>query len=159
MKKLLAPIAASLILFTVGCKSTGNNPNIGPSLLRFTVGTAAGYELSQRTEAVPAVRIAANVICAAANGTNLSPAQIIADLNTLGPQSDDAVFIIRAAVGAYTLIWNGYVGNTTNVTELQPYLMATCLGLGDALPPTARDRAPAVKSDPKWVAPQVRFKR
>lgn len=130
MKKLIALSLLAAIITLTGCK-TNDNANVGPALLRLGVSTAAGYSLLKHPEAVAGVSVGASIICAAANGTNISPAQVVAALNAYGELTPEAVFVLNAAIGAYTLAFNG-LSDTNNATA-NPYLVATCGGLQDAL--------------------------
>jgi hypothetical protein len=149
MKKLILSIAAVALLVTAGCKTA--NPNAGPALLRLGVSTTAGYSIMRYPQAVPGVRAGADVICAAAAGTNVSPVQIVAALDAYGVKSPEAVFILNAALGAYNIAYNGL--SSTNAA--QPYAQAVCDGLHDALmlSPTVALRN-SVRLQ-QW--PQVRF--
>jgi hypothetical protein len=58
-----------------GCAS-GSKMN--PSIVRLGVGTTTAYALSKNPKAVKYVQAVAPVVCSAATGTNLAPAQIVA---------------------------------------------------------------------------------
>lgn len=167
----LLPILCVTIALLTGCK-TNDNANVGPALLRLGVSTAAGYSLMKYPEAVAGVSVAASIICASAEGTNVSPAEVVAALNVYGEFTQQEWFIVNTAMNAYTLAFNG-LSNTNNATA-NPYLVAACGGLHDALGiPTSSPtgvsaaggavsfrRAPAVltyQPVPGW--PQVQFKR
>ena len=128
--KLIALSLLAAAITLTGCK-TNNQSNVGPGLLRLGVSTAAGYSLMKNPEAAPGVRAGAAIVCSVANGTNLSPAAIVAALNN-GPMDDESVFILNAGIGAYTLIFNG-LSDTNNVATIRPYTLAVCDGLNDAL--------------------------
>lgn len=150
---LILTLAASLLTFT-GCKNT--NPNIGPAMLRLGVSTTAGYSLMNNPKALPGVKAGASVICSVVNGTNVSPAAIVSALDAYGANNPETVFILNTAVSAYTLIYNSLPD--TNVIVAQPYALAVCDGLNDALlfvsPPSAVLSSPRFQS--QW--PQMKFK-
>lgn len=156
---LLIALAAALIAGS-GCKSA--NPTVGPALLRLGVSTGAGYALQKYPVAVPGVRAGADIVCALANGTNPDPAQMVAALDAYGQKSPEAVLILNAALAAYEIVYEGL--NNTNQTAAQPYAMALCGGLTDALAlygggavnvPATRALSPFTHGSPKF--PQVRY--
>ena len=146
MKKLLLiPIVALLAL--TGCKTS--NPNVGPALLRLGVSSGAGYSLMRYPAAVPAVRASADIVCAVAAGTNVSPANIVAALDAYNFNTAESIFIINAALGAYELCFNGL----SDTGDAKPYAEALCGGLQDAL---LLVPSKSFRSNEKW--PQAKFK-
>lgn len=147
MKRLfLIPILA-LALFVSGCAST-NNSNVGPGLLRLGVSSAASYSIQRYPEAVPGVTAGKDIICSVAMGTDLSPVNIVAALYAYDQKTPESVFILNAAIGAYTLVYNGL--SDTNAAK--PYVTAVCDGLNDAL---VGSRDGRVLGSTQW--PQLHF--
>lgn len=144
-----------LLLGSTGCRNP--NANVGPALLRLGVSTSAGYSILKHPEAVPGVRAGASVVCAAAHGTNVSPAAIVAALDAYGEKTPETVFILNAAVSAYEIVYAGL--SDTNSASASPYAIAVCDGLNDALllaPSSVRRNAILRANVPRW--PQVKFK-
>ena len=158
-KRILSVIALAVLAFgVVGCKNTGGT-SIGPPLLRLGVSSGASYSLLKYPQAAPAVKASASIICAQANGTNLSQAEVVAAVNAYQDQTPESVLIVNSAIGLYTLVWNGYGESAvSNSPTLKLYLGATCDGLNDAiawLPQPGMARAPR-PHDKGW--PHVNFK-
>lgn len=151
MKKLILATILALPLIFSGCKSS--NPNIGPALLQVGVSTGAGYGILKYPQAVPGVRAGADVICAAAAGTNVSPANIVAAIDAYGELTPEATFILQGALNAYSLVYNGM--SDTNTTVVRPYAQAVCNGLNEALLLSGQ-RGPAVVVDPDNKWPQLK---
>lgn len=155
MKRILPVVVASLTLALCGCK-TSNQTTVGPALLRLGVSTSAGYAILKYPTAVPGVKVGAEVICAAAHGTNVSPAQIVADLDAYGGRTPEATFILNSAISAYSLVYNSL--SPTN--SANPYTLAVCQGLEDALllapkPGMAKSASRNAPPNVKW--PQVEY--
>lgn len=146
MKRLLA---VSLLALTL-CGCAGTNSNVGPGLLRLGVSTSSAYAMSRYPESVPGVKAGASVVCSVASGEDLSPDRLVDALNAYGVKQPEAIFILRAAVGAYTLAFNGL----SDTNKALPYLQATCDGLNDALVMSPAERSLTVKRN---AFPQVRF--
>jgi hypothetical protein len=126
----------SLVLaaLTVGCSSV----RISPNLVRQGVATGVRYSVTKFPQAIPGVRVGETVICAAANGTNLNPATVVAQINAAaGPLSNESVLILNSSLILYIGLWESYGSNAvSNDAILKSYLMATCQGIDDGLPPT-----------------------
>lgn len=141
MKKTL--LSLSLIPAIFGC-STGGNSNLAPSLVRIGVSTGVAYGTVQYPKSVPGVRIAGEVICSAANGTNLSPTSVIEAIRAASPNiSPETTLIVNGALVLYIGVWNSYGQNAMgNLPDLKLYLKATCDGINDGL------LTPVTKSSP-----------
>jgi hypothetical protein len=101
--------------------------------------------------------LGATLVCAVAYSTNVSPAALVAALDSHGPWSPEAWFVLNGAVGAYNLAFNGL--QNTNITVAAPYLKAVCNGLDGALmmpapSPAARVTRQPVVVNPRW--PQMK---
>lgn len=154
MKRILPVVVVSLVLALCGCQS----PNLGPALLRSGVGVAAGFSILRYPDAAPGVKVGAEVICASAHHTNLSPAQITADLDAYGGRTKEATFILNSAINTYSLVYNSL--SSTNPAVVSPYVFALCDGLNDALllapkPGLAKSASRNAPPNVKW--PQVEY--
>lgn len=159
--KLFCLLTLPCLMLLGGCKNTGGNANVGPALLRLGVSTAAGYAILQNPEAAPGVRAGAGIVCAYAHATNVSPAEIVAAINAYGELKPEAVFILNAAISAYSLTFNGLAN--TNAATASPYAWALCDGLNDALllgggaNAASFSRSPNLLPVPDAAWPQVKF--
>jgi hypothetical protein len=136
MKRLTLPLVAAVALFAIGCKNT--SPTLGPALVQQGVATGVSYSVIKYTNAIPYLKVGAQVVCASAGGTNISPAAIITALeqssvaNSL--KTPEGVLIFNSALLLYTGIWESYGSNAVaSVAQLQPYLQATCNGMNQGL--------------------------
>lgn len=124
---LLLPV---LLLLLSGC----NNPTVGPAAMRLSVATAVGYSVQKYPQAIPGIKAGADIICAQASATNLSPANVVAAVNAYTEMTPESVLILNAGLGFYTLLWNSYGENAVKNSPLfQQYLLATCGGIRDGL--------------------------
>lgn len=137
MKNLiLIPVLAAVIILS-GCKS---GPGIlSPSLVQQGVATGVSYSSAKYPQAVPFLRAAADVICSAANGTNLAPADVVAAIesspSTAALKTPEGTLIINSALMLYIGVWNSYGSNAlASAPQIQPYLKATCDGTTEGLP-------------------------
>lgn len=163
MKKIPMILVVALTSLLMGCAT---NSSVGPALLRLGVSSTAGYSLMKNPSALPGVQAGASVVCAAAHGTNVSPASIVAALDAYGQRTPEAVFILNSAIGAYNIVYNGL--SSTNATSASPYALALCDGLNDALAMVSVPPVPGgVNAPPRIVAspkaqsqywPQIKFK-
>lgn len=157
MKRLTLPlILTALVAFAVGCKNT--SPTLGPSLVQQGVATGVSYSVIKYTNAVPYLKVGAQIVCASAAGTNISPAAIIASLeqsslaNSL--KTPEGVLIFNSAMLLYTGIWESYGSNAVaNVAQLQPYLQATCNGMNQGLAYTTL----SARNAPAATWPKAKF--
>lgn len=147
MKTQLALIALAGLLLA-GC--TGANAPLGQSIVRTSVSTGVAIGTAQHPEATPYVRTASLVICAAANQTNVQPAQIVANLEAAGVGNDVyAKLIVNGVLGIYTSVYEYYGSAIGNEVVLLGYLKAVCDGMNDGLPPaTAMSKALAGAKKP-----------
>lgn len=153
MKKLISLLA--LVALTAGCKSV----KISPAIVQSGVTASVMYGVTKYPSAIPAIRISEQVICSAANGTNLSPAAVVAAIEASEwekAKTPEAVFILNGVIMIYSSAWNSY-GNDAinNAPVFKEYLKAVCSGVHDGLPLTvARSIDPT--QNPKW--PLLQFK-
>lgn len=127
-------MSMALIPALCGCATVGNN-NLAPSLVRVGVSTTVAYGALKYPQSVPGVRIASEVICSAANGTNLSPASVIDAIHAASPTiSAETTLIVNGALVLYIGVWNSYGKSAvSNAPNLKLYLQATCDGIKDGL--------------------------
>lgn len=135
-KRYLPLLLLTATLILSGCK-TSSGPIISPRLLQFGVQSAVTFGVAKYPEARPFVKAAEPIICAAAEGTNLAPAQVIEALGMADVlKNPESVFIVNTAMLLYQGIWNAYGTEAVNNSEsLQAYLHATCLGIRLGLQP------------------------
>ena len=131
----LSLLTATLILS--GCSST--RPILSPAMLQAGVQSAVTFGVSKYPDAIPYVRAVEPIVCAASEGTNLAPAEVVAaiqDADVL--KTAESVFIVNSALLLYQGIYNAYGADAVNQSEsLRAYLHATCIGIGQGLPPGA----------------------
>lgn len=128
MKKYLIPF---ILMAVTGCSSL---KQISPALVQQGVSTTTRYALSKYPQAKPGVQIAQNVICSAANSTNIAPEQVVAAIQGTTQLTPESTLIINGALTLYIGIWDSYGADAVSKTPvLQTYLKATCDGLVDAL--------------------------
>jgi len=162
-KKLTSILAVLAIVVLSGC-ATGSKPLISPSVVQqgVTAGVKAGT-LKWPT-AIPYVEASVAVICSEAAGTNLSPAQVVADLEKSGAaafKTVEGVLIVQGGLLLYTTIWNAFGADAVNNAPVfKGYLQAVCQGMHDGLPPSgdtagARARRNAPDTSKAW--PQLKF--
>jgi len=140
---------AAALLATVGsgCKTTGSGPSLSPALVQIAVQTGTAFGVEKYPQALPALRVATPVVCSAANGTNIQPAQIVAAIQAAGVGTNiEAIVILNGAIAIYDTIFESYGADwLTNRPQLTLYLKAVCDGLTAGLPPqgmaTARAKA------------------
>lgn len=146
MKRLLLLPLLALALLT-GCKNVGNT--ITPALVQASVSSSVRFGIAKYPTARPAVTVGVEVICSQANGTNISPAAIVAAIeasNYASLKTPEAVFITQAIVQAYTIAWNSFAAGSVSNSVVRPYLQAVCSGgtegLGGVGTLTTTDRRP-----------------
>lgn len=130
-----------LLTLLAGCSTTATDPSsINPIVVRLGVSTGVTYGLSKYPQAVPGVRIAGEVICSAATGTNLSPDNLIAAIQGVSTNiTPETTLIVNGALVLYIGIWNSYGQSAlTNQPALRLYLQATCSGILDGLASSGR---------------------
>lgn len=100
------------------------------------VAAGSGFGVEQYPDAIPDLEIARGVICAAANGTNVAPDQVVASLVAAGVNNPHSKLIVNGSLAIYNTVFafygNDYVKNTPT---LQLYLGAVCDGLVMGVPP------------------------
>lgn len=148
---LLFGLCLSLL---TGCTSI--NPILSTQLLRSGVATGVSYGVSRYPQSVPGVRVVTEVVCAAAASTNISPANVIAAIQSSGVElTPETTLIVNGALLLYTGVWNAYGENAVNNPALKPYLQATCDGMKDGLPSTTA-KALEMKVDTRWPVLRAR---
>lgn len=138
--------AFSLLLpmLPLGCKS---NPQF--SHAAFTAAVTLGEQIAIEThpEAVPVLRVATPVVCSVANGTNVSAASIVAQLEAAGINDPTAKIIINGSLALFNIAISGL---STNSSELRLFAQDLCAGMTAGLPPvpTMAIRRSALASRP-----------
>src|SRR2546423_1751861 len=138
IKLTLLAVCASIALVVTGCKTT---PQTTQAIVQSTVATGVMFGVQKAPDAIPYLRAAAPVICSAANGTNLSPNQVVAALESsqaAALKTPTATLIINGALSLYMVLWDQYGSEyVKNTPLLQSYLVGTCNGITEGLPPTS----------------------
>ena len=145
---------AFFICFLTGCAH--NRPagsvvsQLGPPLLETGVYAAAYAAGHNSASAVPPLRVAASVFCAAANGTNVTPSDITAALEASLRKNPSLGAFVPVVVNLYSAAYNGLADKSA--VAASPYLDAVCSGINSALlvlgpvdgvnAPLARARSP-----------------
>lgn len=115
-----------------GCSTTPQPMTRAAVTGAVSLGVQIGTE--RYPESVPYIRAATPVVCSAADGTNIQPAEIVAALQPV-VTNDHAKMIINGAVVIYDVIFESY---GTNWIEHQAYLKdilgGVCDGLTQGLP-------------------------
>lgn len=144
-----------LLALVAGCSSVGK---ITPALVQQGAATAVSYGVEKYPTAIPYIKVAGAVICSAANGTNISPAEVVAAVeasNAGALKTPESVLILNGALLLYTGLWESYGADAvTEHEKLQLYLQATCNGIHDGLPDAARGRAPEPRNWPLIALPR-----
>ena len=132
MKRIFLPVVAAAILLC-GCSTV---KQITPKLVQQGTEAVVRFGVSRYPQAEPEVRIAGDVICSVANGTDLSPSNIVAQVKIIEPNlSPEGSLIINGGIMLYQGIWNSFGADAVNGNEqLKAYLQATCLGFTYGLP-------------------------
>lgn len=123
------------LLLMTGC-STAQGPI---SHAAFTAAVTIGEQIALEThpEATPYLRIAVPVVCSVANGTNVSPAAIVAALEAANVTNRTTRLIINSSLTLFNVVITG----ATNQSEVRVYAQDLCNGMISGLPPTGRERA------------------
>lgn len=153
--KLISLISIAALVFLVGCKNVGTI--LTPAIIEQGAYTAAHAAVNKYPAIIPEVRIATEVICAAGNSTNISPANITADIDKITTLSPTTVDIVNAALLGYNMAWSALGANDSinNIPVLKQDLQAVCNGLTKALPPVSGTKMAIV---PPAEFPLVHYK-
>ena len=117
------------LLALVGCK-TPSGP-VGHAAFTAAVTLGEQFALESHPESEPYVRVGATAVCAAAHGTNVSPAAIVQALNLAGVTNAQAKLIINSSLALFNVVIT-YAG--TNQTEARAYAQDLCNGMNAGLP-------------------------
>lgn len=140
MKKLfisLATVVLCLGLLT-GCKSTPIP--MQKAVYVTTVSTGVAFGVERYPQATPYLRVAQPIICAAGNGTNVTPAEVVAALQN-SPAANavatpEGKLILNGALAIYIGVFDSYGTDWVNEQEqLKQYLQWTCDAVALGLPP------------------------
>lgn len=159
MKRFLPSIALIALLAVTGCGTVKSV--VTPAVVQSGVSTGVRFGVSKYPTAIPAVRIATEVICSAANGTNVSPAEIVAAIEKSSFENlktPEAIFITQGIVNAYTIVWNSFASDAVSQSEALPYLQAVCNGGRDGLSGLGAAATGARSFGKPMHWPQLRFK-
>lgn len=128
-------LVASALAFT-GCQT---GPKLSPALVSVAVSTGVSLGVDKYPQTIPFIRAATPVVCAAANSTNIEPAQVVAALESSGvidKTNTTARLILNGALAVYITVFDNFGENWVNSKpELQSYLKAVCDGLTTGVPP------------------------
>ena len=121
----------------VGCASTPSTPSTNLqnaiTAIHTVVPIAVQYAVIQDSNNAAYCSLVADVIDAAANGTNFNPAQLMADINAI-PQasnSPEAKLVVVAVIGVYQGFFASQVtSNADTVTVLKAISASIRQGLG-----------------------------
>lgn len=153
MKTIASLLLGLALFFTVGCKS----PALTKGVVRTSVATGVGFGVIQHPSAIPYLRAAAPVVCAAAHGTNISPAEVVAELAKSDAEklkTQEGVLLINGALSLYMTLFDEYGDDLENMPLLQAYLEGTCEGIQLGLPPVIKE--PAVIRNNFGLKPHVK---
>lgn len=157
--KLLIPVALLAVIVLTGCGTVKSV--VTPPIVQSGVAAGVRFGLTKYPSATPAVRVAVEVICSAANGTNVSPTEIVAAIessNYENLKTAEAIFITQGIITLYSTAWNSFASDAIAQSEALPYLQAVCNGGRDGLSgiPTAAIGSRVSGQKLNW--PQMRFK-
>lgn len=130
--KLTISLLVVCSLLLVGCSSTNPNNVVSHAAFKAAVTLSEQIALEAHPEVVPHLRVATSVVCATANGTNVNPSQIVADLQAAGITNATAKIIINSSIALLNV---AVAGLGTNQTEIRLYGQDFCSALKDGLPP------------------------
>jgi len=105
-----------------------------------TVSTGVAFGVEKYPQATPYLKVAAPIICAAGNSTNVSPADVVAALNN-SPAANaiatpEGKLILNGALVLYISLFDSYGSDyIKNTPQLQQYLQWTCESIELGLPP------------------------
>jgi len=153
MKTKLAVFALACLVL-VGC-STSNAP-FGQAFVRTAASTAVMVGTETHPEITPYLRTATHVVCAAANSTNIVPAQIVADLAAAGVSTNEiSKIVVNSVINLYTTVYTYYGDSIKNQVTLIGYLHALCDGMNDGLPPGSAAVSKRAVARPKALPPHL----
>lgn len=138
---IAALMGACLLLFT-GCTS---NPAMSHAAFRASVTLGEQIGLSTHPEATPYVRAAVPVVCSVANGTNVTPAEIVKALEKANVTNSTAILIINGGISLLDVV---VAGLGTNQTEIRAYGQDLCVAMQAGLPPESAKMARMAKPLP-----------
>lgn len=133
--KTLIPLLGLCLLIT-GCKS----PGLTKTMVQTAVSTSVAWGVLEEPKAIPYMRATVPVICSAAHGTNLSPAEVVAALQNSPAEklkTPEAVIIMNGVLGIYTAVFEAYGSDIDDRPYLQAGLEGACAGIQLGLPPEA----------------------
>lgn len=140
IKKMLAgALCIGLFAIGAGCKST--SLPMQKALYVTTVSTGVAFGVEKYPTALPYLRVAEPIICAAGNGTNITPAEIVAALqnspaaNAVATREGKVIMngVIAIYIGVFESYGTDYVAHHE---QLSNYLKWTCEAMGMGLPQT-----------------------
>ena len=144
--KALALLTASL--FLAGCSTVA--PLLTPAALTSEVSQGIQVGLDVSPSSTPDVALARDVICSAAQSTNVNPQMIVNDLQVLNLTNSNSKLIVDGALMIYENVWMLIGTNTT--AQIEPYLTALCAGFTQGLPPVTA----TAKASRKLLPPHLK---
>lgn len=123
----------------VACGGSGcSSPSVTKAFVRTSVSTGVAFGTLKEPAAIPFLRAAAPVVCSAANGTNVSPAEVVAALESSDAtalKTPGGVILLNAALSLYMTLYEEFGKDVDNLPQLQAWLAGTCEGILLGLPP------------------------
>lgn len=159
MNKFLPVLALVALLAFTGCGTVRSV--VTPPVVQSGVSAGVRFGCTKFPSATPAVRIAVDVICSQANGTNVSPTEIVAAIessNFENLKTPEAIFITQNMVTIYTAAWNSFASDAVAQSEAMPYLQAVCQGGREGLSGIGTAAIGSRVSGQRLNWPQMRFK-
>lgn len=159
IKPFLFTIVACVALIAVGCSNT--SPKMTKGLYVATVSSGVAIGVDRYPKAVPYLRVAEPIICAAGNGTNVTPAEIVAALQN-SPAANavatpEGKLILNGALILYISLFDSYGTDWVNEQEqLKLYLGYTCEALALGLPPTNQNAHVASVLQARKLPPHIK---
>lgn len=157
-KHVLSTVLACAMLVMAGCKSNNVPLPMQKALYVTAVSSGVAIGVDKYPEVVPYLRVANPIICAAGNGTNVTPVEIISAL-TNSPAANavatkEGKLILNGALNLYVSMFESYGTDwITKQEQLKEVLGWTCDAINQGLPaPTnALMRAAKVKQLPPHI--------
>lgn len=161
IKPFLFTIVACVALIAVGCKSNSVPLPMQKALYVTTVSTGVAFGVERYPEVTPYLRVAQPIICAAGNGTNITPDEIVSAL-TNSPAANavatkEGKAIMNGVIAIYYGVFESYGNDWVNEQEqLKNYLQWTCEAVGLGLPPAGQNAHVASVLQVRKLPPHIR---
>lgn len=131
---------------------------MSPLVVQQGVAAGVAYSAVKYPTAVPYLKAATPVVCAASEGNALSPEEVVAAIENTPLvtqlKTPEGVLILNGALVLYTGVWEGYGKDAVaNSDSLREYLKATCLGMEQGLSFSTL----SARNQPTVTWPKVKF--